>query len=306
MGIPMKFAIFRCCPTSQFLRYYETSTNTVLAKLGVTIIDVKEFNCCGYPLRSTDKMAYLLASVRNLAVAAGHGLGMITLCNCCFESLKQAKSIMDNDASMHDRISEVLLKEGLVYRNDIQVRHVFEVMLEDIGIDDIKAQLVARYDGLKIATHYGCHLLRPSQILHFDDPVAPTRFDDLVKVTGAQSIAWASKLECCGAPAWGVHDTLSINLTKKKIADALAGGADFLCVACVYCQLQFDRVQHMVAGTSPHGESLAPILYTQLLGLALGLEPADLGLDQHCIDSSELTAFLTPRLNKKDGENLNR
>lgn len=288
----MKYAIFRCCPTSQFLSYYETSTNAVLSKLGVTLIDVKEFNCCGYPLKSTDKLAYLLASVRNLAVASGKGLDLITLCNCCFESLKQAQSIMLSDAATRDRILEVLSKEGLVYREEIRIRHVFEVLLEDIGIDTIKSHLTASYDGLKIATHYGCHLLRPSRILQFDDPVAPKRFDHLVELTGAQSVPWKSKLDCCGAPALGGYDALSVNLTKQKIKDAQAGGADFLCVACVYCQLQFDRVQHMHIATASNGNSLAPILYTQLLGLTLGLERRELGLDQHCMDTSGLTSFL--------------
>jgi heterodisulfide reductase subunit B len=288
----MKFAIFRCCPTSQLLNYYETSTNAVLSELGVTLIDVKEFNCCGYPLKSTDKLAYLLAAVRNLALAADKGLDLITLCNCCYESLKTAKSIMASDASMRDRVTGVLSKEGLVYQKGIQIRHVFEVLLEDIGVDGIKKRLVARYDGLNIATHYGCHLLRPSRIVQFDDPAAPRRFDDLVELTGAKSIAWKSKLECCGAPAWGGHDALSIDLTKRKLMDAKAGGADFLCVACVYCQLQFDRVQHRHVAAPSNGNSLAPILYTQLLGLSLGIEPGVLGLDQHCMDTSGLTAFL--------------
>lgn len=288
----MTFAIFRCCPTSQFLTYYEMSTNAVLSKLGVTIIDLKAFNCCGYPLKSTDKLAYLLAAVRNLALAAGKGLDLITLCNCCFESLKEAKSIMESDASMRDRVSEVLSKEGLVYHEAVQVRHLFEVLLEDIGMDGLKERIVTGYDGLKIATHYGCHLLRPSRIVQFDDPVAPTRFDDLVELTGAQSVPWKSKLDCCGAPALGGHDALSINLTKQKIKDAQAAGADFLCVACVYCQLQFDRVQQMHIAPSSNGNCLAPILYTQLLGLTLGIEPEELGLDQHGINTSGLTAFL--------------
>ncbi len=296
MEIPMTFAIFRCCPTSQFLRYYEMSTNAVLSKLGVSITDVEEFNCCGYPLKSTDKLAYLLSSVRNLAVATRKGLDVITLCNCCFQNLKLAKSIMMCDASMRDRITDMLLKDGLVYGEDIRIRHVFEVLLEDIGIDAIKNRLVTTYESLKIATHYGCHLLRPSPMMQFDDPVAPRRFDDLVELTGAQSISWRSKLDCCGAPAWGAHDALSIRLTRQKINDAKAGGADFLCVACVYCQLQFDRVQQRHMAISPNGASLAPVLYTQLLGLALGIEPGELGLDQHCMDASGLTAFVKERV----------
>lgn len=292
MGIVMKYAIFRCCPTPIFLRYYEASTNAVLAKLGVTLIDIEAFNCCGYPLKGTDNMAYLSAAVRNLALAAGKGLDIITLCNCCFESLKGAKFRMDSDDTLHREISAILQKENLIYRKETRVRHVFEVLLEEIGIDAIKSRIVTRYEGLKIATHYGCHLLRPSQVLQFDDPVAPSRFDALVEVTGAQSIPWSSKLDCCGAPAWGSHDTLSISLTEKKITDAKANGADFLCVACVYCQLQFDRVQHMRLAQSSNEGSLASILYTQLLGLTLGIEADALGLDQHCMDTSGLFAFL--------------
>ncbi len=288
----MKYAIFRCCPTSTFLKYYEASTNAVLAKLGVTLVDIKQFNCCGYPLKSTDNKAYLLASVRNLAVAAGNGLDIITLCNCCFESLKQAKFRMETDDTLHHEISNILQKENLAYHQKIQVRHVFEVLLEEIGIDGIEDQLVTRYEGLKIATHYGCHLLRPSKVLQFDNPVAPTHFDTLVEVTGAQSIPWSSKLDCCGAPAWGSFDELSISLTDKKIKSAQAGEADFLCVACVYCQLQFDRVQKMLIAQSPSKGALASILYTQLLGLTLGIEPDVLGLDQHHMDTTGLSAFL--------------
>ncbi len=288
----MKYAIFRCCPTSQFLKYYETSTNAVLSKLGVSFVDVKEFNCCGYPLKSIDRLAYSLAAVRNLALAARKGLDLITLCNCCFQSLKQAKAIMDGDASMRGRISDALWKEGLAYGEEIRIRHVFEVLLEDIGIDGIENRLIGRYEGLKIATHYGCHLLRPSKVVQFDDPLAPKRFDDLVRLTGAQSVPWKSRLECCGAPAWGVDDTLSTRLTRQKIEDARAGGADFLCVACVYCQLQFDRVQHMHPAPPADGGGLATILYTQLLGLALGIDAEILGLDRHRVDASGLPAFL--------------
>lgn len=288
----MKYAIFRCCPTSIFLKYYEASTNAVLAKLGVALVDIRAFNCCGYPLKGTDNMAHLLASARNLALAARDGLDIITLCNCCFESLKGAKFRMDSDDTLRREISAILRKENLIYRKETQVRHVFEVLLEEIGIDAIKNQLVTNYEGLKIAAHYGCHLLRPSRVLQFDDPVAPTRFDTLVEVTGAQSIPWSLKLNCCGAPAWGSNDPLSISLTDKKIADAKTNGADFLCVACVYCQLQFDRVQQLQVAQSPEKRSLASVLYTQLLGLALGIEAHTLGLDQNCMDTTGLSAFL--------------
>ena len=213
----MKVALLRCCTTPIFLPQYETSTNAVLERLGVTIVGDSEFNCCGYPLRNFNRKAYVLASARNLALAEKRSLNLLTVCNCCYGSLKQAEHIMKEDGALREHTMKSLDREGLDYDGRITAKHLLQLLYDDIGIGRIKQELRRSFRGLKIATHYGCHLLRPSEIAQFDNPFTPVKFDQLVEATGAESIPWPHKLDCCGSPMWGVNDELSMSLTGKKL-----------------------------------------------------------------------------------------
>ncbi|MFZ1201547.1 MAG: CoB--CoM heterodisulfide reductase iron-sulfur subunit B family protein, partial [Desulfobacterales bacterium] len=243
----MKFAIQRCCSTSVFLKQYETSTDAVLRKFGVEAIDIKEIGCCGYPLKNINVKAFVLSSARNLALAEKRRLDMMTFCNCCYGSLKHVEHLLQTDSGLASEINAKLAKEKLVWQGRTEIKHLLHVLYEDIGPEAIRRQLVRRLAGPKIATHYGCHLLRPDNVVGFDNPFAPSKFDRLVELTGAVSLAWQHKLECCGSPLWGVNDDLSAGITWKKLTSAGRAGADFLCTACPFCQLQFDRVRR-VAG----------------------------------------------------------
>jgi heterodisulfide reductase subunit B len=148
------------------------------------------------------------------------------------------------------------------------------------------------FDGLKIATHYGCHLLRPREVVQFDNTISPTKLYQLDEVTGAKSVDWLAKLECCGSPLWGVNDELSLDLTENKLKNAKQAGADYLCVVCTYCQLQFDRVQHILLSQRSPEYQLPSILYTQLLGLSLGIDGETLGLAENQVSISEIESFL--------------
>jgi heterodisulfide reductase subunit B len=146
--------------------------------------------------------------------------------------------------------------------------------------------------GLNVATHYGCHALRPSQITQFDDPVAPSVFDQLVEATGATSVSWPRQLECCGAPVWGVNDELSMDLTEKKLKDGKQAGAHYLCTACPYCQIQFDTVQQMISSGRGGNHYLPSILYPQLLGLSLGIDGGTLRLHMNQLPLAAVEGFL--------------
>ncbi len=287
----MNFALFRCCPTSIFLKQYESSTDAVLRKLGVQFKDIKEFNCCGYPLKNIDARAYALAGARNLALAEKNGVNILTFCNCCFNSLKHVQHTLKENAALQQEINTILAKEGLTYQKPVEVKHLFEVLFNDIGLDKIRDKVVKSFSNLKIATHYGCHILRPKDIVQFDNPIAPSIFDKLVELTGARSIDWQTKLDCCGSPLLGVDDELSLDLTQKKIKDAKQSGADYLCSACVYCQLQFDRVQKMLVSRRNATEQLPSILYTQLLGLSLGIDETELGISRNEIGIKDIINF---------------
>lgn len=289
----MKFALFRCCVTSVYLKQYESSTDAVLAKLGVELVDIPEFNCCGYPLKNYDFKAYVLSSARNLCLAEKRNLNIMTLCNCCYGSLKDADHLLREDPSLRKEINATLQKEGLNYDGRIEVRHLLDIFHKDIGIDQISQRISKTFEGPKIATHYGCHILRPRQVVQFDDPEEPTIFDTLVEVTGAESVDWKDKVKCCGAPVWGINDDLSMDLIEKKITDARQSGAEYLCVSCAYCQLQFDRVQKMLNEKRNKTDCLPSILYTQLLGLCLGVDAEILGIHQNELSISGIMDCLS-------------
>ena len=292
----MEYAVFLGCNIPARLNQYETSTRAVLEKLGVGWVDIREFNCCGYPLRNIDFKVFLLSSARNLALAEKRRLNVMALCKCCFGSLKKADYLMKENASLRKEVNKTLEKEGLRYEGGIEVKHYLPVLYHEVGLTSIKEKVKKPFKGLKIATHYGCHALRPSQIVRFDDPVAPSLFDQLVEVTGAESIAWPMKLECCGAPLWGIHDELSTDLTLKKLKNGRESGADYVCAACTYCQIQFDTVQQMILSQRGLNHPLPSILYPQLLGLSMGIDSGTLGLKMNKIPISEIEQLQTEQV----------
>jgi heterodisulfide reductase subunit B len=289
----MKFALFLGCNINARLAQYESSSRAVLKKLGVELVDIEEFNCCGYPLRNIDFKASILAAARNLALAEKENLNMIVLCKCGFGMLKHADHIIKEDPSLLKEINNTLKEEGLEFKGGIEIKHLLSVLYHDVGVDNIKEKITRPYKDLKIATHYGCHALRPSEVVQFDDPVNPTLFDKLVALTGAESIDWEKRLDCCGAPLFGSNDDLSMDLLEKKLASARKSGADFLCNACSYCHIQFDTVQSMINSKGGENHALPPILYSQLLGLSLGIDGDTLGLRENQIDITGIKEFLS-------------
>jgi heterodisulfide reductase subunit B len=292
----MKFALFLGCQIPVRLKQYETSSKAILERLGVGLVDIEEFNCCGYPLRNIEFKAFLLASARNLSLAEKKKLDVMTLCQCCYGTLKKANFLLRENASLRKEVNAVLEREGLPYEGEVEVKHLLSVLHQEVGVEAIKKKIAKTFKGLKIAAHYGCHALRPSQVVRFDDPVTPSIFDQLVEATGAESIAWPMRLECCGAPLWGIHDELSTEITLKKLKNGRESGADYLCTACTYCQIQFDTVQQMILSQRGLNHPLPSILYPQLLGLSMGINSETLGLKMNKIPISEVEQLQTEQI----------
>jgi len=288
----MKFSLFVGCNIPARVMSYELAARAVLERLDVEVVDVREFNCCGYPIRNADMKTFVLMAARNLALSQRRGLRIMTLCKCCFGSLKKAAQLMQEEAGLAEEINPLLKREGLNLDGEIEIVHFLEVLHKSTGLERIKERTVRTYKGLNMAVHYGCHALRPSDIMQFDDPVAPVLFDQLVAVTGAKSVDWSLKLECCGAPLLGINDDLSTDLTAQKITSGKRAGADYLCVACPWCQMQFDTVQKQMHTNGKADGHLPSVLYPQLLGLTMGIDPQRLGLEMNEIDIGDLETFL--------------
>lgn len=267
----MKYLFFPGCKIPYYLKEYEITTKKVLKYLGVELIDI-EFNCCGYPIRHQNYTASILCAARDLALAFKHNLDIVTPCKCCFGNLKFAKYELNRDKSLRKFINHELDKEGLRWDNVVEIKHILTVLYHDIGVEYIKKHIKNPITGMKVAAHYGCHALRPSNITNFDNPFNPTIFEDLVNVTGAEAIEWEHRLECCGNPLSGKNDNLSIQLMRNKLQNALYSGADCICTACTYCQIQFDSVRNKELKDDTLKNKVPAVLYVQLLSQSLGLE----------------------------------
>ncbi len=292
-----QYALFKGCNIPARVEQYADATIAVLSRVGVQTKETPEFNCCGYPMRNTDRDAFLLSAARNLAIARKVGLDMLVMCKCCYGNLKMAQYILDGDTDLKASVNQTLSKEDLEYAGELKVRHLLSVLHHEVGPDAIKDNISVKYKNLNIAVHHGCHALRPSEITQFDDPANPVMFDALVKLTGAKSVNWSRKLDCCGAPSLGVNDALAADMMTKKIASALDAKADYLCTACPYCHIQFDAMQ--ASQPSSNGR-LAPILYPQLLGVSMGIPPETLGIDKNTLSIEKLTTYLNSE--KKNGK----
>ena len=285
------YAFFIGCNIPARAQQYETATRAVSKRLGIELKDFRDFNCCGYPMRNADEKSFVLSSAKNLAIAEKAGLDIMALCKCCFGTLKTADHLLKENPDLRAEMNRYLSGHGLAYTGQTTVYHFLSVLYHYVERDTLKSNITKPFRNLKIATHYGCHALRPSTVTEFDDPVAPSLFDELVEVTGAKSVDWETRLECCGAPLMGIHDDLSMDLTRKKVKDAKSSGAHYLCSACPWCQIQFDSGQEIMISENLSQDPLASILYPQLLGLSMGINGRMLGIGLNRLDISGITSF---------------
>ena len=279
----MNYTLFLGCQIPARVQQYQEAAQAVLNRLDIRTTSLKEFMCCGYPMRNMNEFAFLLSAARNLALAGQQPGDLMVLCKCCYGSLKMAQFHLTKSPELCHRINQVLAEEGLEFKGTLVIKHFLSLLHGDIGLDRLKSVVTHPLTGLKIAASVGCHALRPAKITGFDSPILPRIFDDLVQLTGAQSLDWSKKSECCGAPLLGINDALSKNVMEKKLSNALEAGADLIAVACPYSFMQFDGFQSRVAQADPDWKILGPVLYPQLLGKAMGIDSRALGFHRHTI-----------------------
>lgn len=242
--------------------------------------DPEGFSCCGYPLRSMNDAVWFYLSARNLAIAEMQKLDMLPLCNGCYASLNEVKHYLDTDESFRKQINETLALEGLHYEGTQRVRHVLEVLNEDVGTAKIKESVKYNLNGFDFASHSGCHAVRPSDFKYTDDPEEPKILDALIASLGSETSYYPEKLDCCGASLIMTDYEAAFKLTGAKLKSVKSRGFDGLVTNCPFCFKMYDSRQEAV-GKVIHEERFdVPVFYiTQLIGLALGLGSEELGLN---------------------------
>jgi len=284
----VRYAFFAGCTTLARLIGYELSSRKVAERLGVELVDMPGSSCCGTTyLETLDHKTGLAVAARNICIAEEMGLDIVTVCNGCTEVLTKTNKELKEDAELRDEVNEVLADVGKQFKGSVEVKHFVRILKEDIGIDKIKAEVINPFKGLRVGAHYGCHMLKPSDVMLFDDPEAPTTLDELIDATGAESVAYPDKLECCTGPIMGIRENVTWAVGMEKV-ETVKKYADIMVTACPFCYLTYERCQ-LMAEESPN----VPVVhYPQLLGLALGIDYGELGLEMNKIDASELPKFL--------------
>jgi heterodisulfide reductase subunit B len=273
----MTYSFFAGCKIPYYLPEYGNSTVTLLNRFGIELVDL-EFNCCGYPVRDIDFQSFLLAGARNLALAEQKNTDIVTPCKCCFGSLKFVEHYLKHRGALKDQINAMLRPEGLQWEDRINVRHLLTVLHQDVGVNALRVAVVNPFEDLKVAIHTGCHALRPGNVTQFDNPFVSGIFSDLVALTGAESVFWSMSTECCGNPQWDKNQKLALKQMQRKMLNAIQAGADVVCTACTYCQMQFEQ-ENQSEFRPQNGDPILPaVLISQLIGLSIGLEDEDIGL----------------------------
>jgi heterodisulfide reductase subunit B len=272
-----EFAFFPGCMARLKLPQVEISVRTLLEDLGVGLKEEPRFTCCPDPVvfRSGSREDWLSLGARNLSLDSG--LPIVTLCPGCASSLSEARHMLDADKELASSVSARLEKSGLKLGLP-RIQHFLKVIWNPAVREDIAGKITRRFDGLKAAAHYGCHLVRPSDAVHFENPEKPESLDGLLSLAGAQPVDYEDKYLCCGRPS--IDEATSGAIMEHKLKAMKAAGCEVLIVACPFCFEQFDLGQAIL---KRKGEAFGiPVLYiSQFLGLAMGRDPHGLGLDLH-------------------------
>ena len=282
----MKYAFFPGCSLETTAWDFAQSARAVCAALGIELEDVPDWVCCGStPAHASNASLATALPVVNLQKAQSLGAPVMTACASCYARLRTANHRVQGDAAERHRMERIT---GAPYDGSVEVLHVLDVLVNRLGIAAIRAQIKRPLAGLRVACYYGCLLSRPPEGVAFDDPNDPTCMDELIAATGAETVAWPYKTECCGASLAMTEPAAVSRLGHRLLSMARLAGASCIAVACPLCQMNLDLRQR--DATQAHGElPPTPVLYvTQLLGLALGLPANELGLEALTVRADEL------------------
>lgn len=275
---PLRYLLFTGCTIPARLNAYELATRKVAKALNLELIDMEGATCCGFPIEALNKKATLALAARNICIAEQQGIGILTLCPGCAGTLIKANKLLKENVEVLEKINEALASINMEFQGKTEVKHLMQVLYEDVGLEKIEAAIERPLEGLNVATHTGCHLLRPSKPLGIDNPEFPSVLDKLVECTGAKSVGYRGKNHCCGSPLLNMDRELALRVGKAKLDVMNRGGSHVLVTVCPFCHIMFDSCQAEIEKKSGIKYSLPVFHYPQLLGLALGFGPRSLGL----------------------------
>lgn len=289
----MKHALFLGCTVPVRALNYELSARKVADKLGIELVDINDFGCCGFPVKSVDRDTFRLMAAKNLSLAEEKGLDICSLCSACTSVLTEVNKELKEDESLRKKINNELSVLGKKYEGKIKVKHFTRILYEDVGLDKIRENLKVDLSKFRFASHYGCHYLKPSGIYEdFDNVENPKTLDDLIEVTGAKPVLYEDKKSCCGGGILGIDEMTALKVAKVKLDHIKSAKVDAICLICPFCSIMYEGSQKKIEKQFEAEYNLPVLYYPQILGLALGISPEELGFNINRIRPREMLAKL--------------
>jgi heterodisulfide reductase subunit B len=287
-----RYAYYPGCSLEAMAASYHVSAVETARKLGIELEEVEDWNCCGAtPYSHIDELLAHALCARNLAIAEKENLDLVAPCSGCYKNMYFANVHLKNDPDLAEHINYALQEDDLHYSGTVAVHHLMEIFVNDAGLDAIRRQVSQPLTGLRVAPYYGCQLLRPrKQDADIEEVEGPVFFEDLLSAIGADPINYPFRLRCCGGSLIATNRKAALGMLHGLLRSAVDGGADVIATACPLCQINLECYQREVS--KEFGKKFrVPILYfTQLMGLALGVEPTRLKIGSELVPVTAVLA----------------
>jgi succinate dehydrogenase / fumarate reductase cytochrome b subunit len=292
----VKVAYWPGCVSRGFTPELHGSMDLVAAKLGIELVQLDRANCCGAGViaEHNQELADGL-NARTFAMAQETGLQMMNICSTCQGAQSECQERLDASTSYRNHINETLASENLRYEGGIENKNFLWLLVEDYGLDRLREQVVRPLAGLRVGPFYGCYVLRPTSRLGFSDhPDRDLYLEYLIEALGAEAVAYEGARKCCGFPVITMNRHTSLSQAGRHIGDAIDADADALVTPCPLCHLNLDLQQPDAARTVNRDLGLPVLHLPQLVGLALGLTPKELGMSKHVVRTTPIERKLFP------------
>ncbi|MBW4697263.1 MAG: CoB--CoM heterodisulfide reductase iron-sulfur subunit B family protein [Aphanocapsa lilacina HA4352-LM1] len=285
---PLKYAYYPGCVARGACRELYTSTALITAALGIELVELKSASCCGAgTLKEDSQRLQDAVNARNIALAEEQGLTMLTQCSTCQGVLGAVNDKLraERGSAYRDEINALLARGGHHYDGSVDVRHLLWILLADVGLDNLRARVRRPLTGLRCGSFYGCYLLRAQAHRRVDDAFNPQSLEKLFEALGATPVYFEGRTKCCGFPLSSYDAPTSFSMAAVRLQDAIDCGADCLVTPCPLCHLNLDARQPEVERQVGRKLGLPVLHLSQLVGLALGLSPEQLGLGRHIVST---------------------
>jgi heterodisulfide reductase subunit B len=289
----LSYTFYPGCSLDSTARDFRESMEAVCEALGIELIELPDWICCGATsAHATSENLALALAVENLVRAADLRRDVVVPCAACYNRLQVANLAVREKPAVREEMERIT---GRDYDGSLNVRHVLEVLVHDVGLGAIHDRVQHKLGGVNVACYYGCLLARPREVSIFEDPENPRLMEECLEAIGARPIEWPHKTECCGASYSLTTPEMSLRLTGDILSMAKESGAECIAVACPLCQSNLDLRQKDIERQRDKKFNLPVFYFTQLMGLAFGLPERSLGLQRLVVDTKEvLKRFCEP------------